>query len=99
MPHLESMAHEMIAFSNSEGGLIIFGVNDKTGDLNGLHFSEIASLNGHLANIASNNILPPIYIKTETVTVNGNNLVVVTVPEGTGKPYKDRSGGIFMKNG
>jgi len=99
MPHIESMAHEMIAFSNSEGGLIIFGVNDKTGDINALNFSEIANLNRQLANIASNNILPPIFISTETVSVNGNNLVVVTIPEGIGKPYKDRGGSIFMKNG
>jgi len=99
MPHNVGMAYEMIAFSNSEGGMIIFGVNDKTGELNGLDFSEIANLNSQLANIASNNILPPIFIKTETVSVNGNNLVVVTIPEGTGKPYKDRSGNIFVKNG
>ena len=99
MPHADSMAYEMVAFSNSEGGMIIFGVNDKTGDLNGLSFSEIANLNSKLANIASNNILPPIFIKTETVSVNGNNLVVITIPEGVGKPYKDRSGNIYAKNG
>ena len=99
MPHLESMAHEMIAFSNSEGGLIVFGVNDKTGDISGLNFSEIANLNRQLVNIASNNILPPILIKTETVSINGKNLVVVTIPEGAGKPYKDRNGSIYLKNG
>ena len=99
MPHIDSMAYELIAFSNSEGGMIIFGVNDKTGELNGLNFQEIANMNTQLANIASNNILPPIFLETETVTVNGNNLVVVTVPQGVGKPYKDRSGNIFMKNG
>ena len=99
MPHAESMASEMIAFSNSEGGMIIFGVNDKTGDLNGLNFSEIASINSQLANIASNNILPPIFFETETVSVNGNNLVVVTIPKGVRKPYNDRSGNVYMKVG
>jgi predicted HTH transcriptional regulator len=99
MPHIESMAYELIAFSNSDGGMIIFGVNDKTGDLNGLNFSEIANLNSQLVNIASNNILPPINITTDTVTVNGNNLVVVTVPQGDEKPHKDRSGNIYIKNG
>jgi predicted HTH transcriptional regulator len=99
MPHATSMAYEIIAFANSEGGIIIFGVNDKTGHLNGLSFTETASLNSQLVNIASNNILPPIFIKTETISVNGHNLVVVTIPEGTGKPYKDRSGCIYMKNG
>ena len=41
MPHPDSFAHELIAFSNSKGGIIIFGVNDKTGALNGLSFTEI----------------------------------------------------------
>jgi len=41
MSYADSMAHELIAFSNSKGGIIIFGVNDKTGNLNGLTFSEI----------------------------------------------------------
>ena len=99
MPHIESMAQELVAFSNSEGGTIIFGVNDKTGNLNGLTFQEIASLNTNLTNIATNNVLPPVFIETETVTANGHNLVVVTVPKGIGKPYKDRSGNIYMKNG
>jgi predicted HTH transcriptional regulator len=99
MPHIESMAHELIAFSNSDGGMIIFGVNDKTGDLNGLNFSEIASTNNQLVNIASNNILPSINITTETISVNGNNLVVVTVPIGKEKPYKDRNGVFYIKNG
>jgi len=31
LPHPDSLAHEMIAFSNSHGGKIIIGVNDKTG--------------------------------------------------------------------
>ena len=99
MPHAESVANELIAFSNSEGGIIVFGVNDKTGDLNGLNFSEIGKINSQLVNIASNNVLPPISIKTETVSVNGHNLVVVEVPMGAGKLYKDRSGNIYMKNG
>ena len=35
------LAIEMVAFSNSQGGLLIIGVNDKTGALNGLSFDEI----------------------------------------------------------
>jgi len=36
LPHPDSFANELIAFSNSQGGIIIIGVNDKTGELNGL---------------------------------------------------------------
>lgn len=41
LPHPDSLAQEMVAFSNTEGGKIIIGVNDKTGDLNGLSFQEL----------------------------------------------------------
>lgn len=99
LPHQDSVAQEMAAFSNTEGGLIVIGVNDKTGALNGLSFEEIQSTNQQLVNIASQSVYPPIIITTETVTVNGNNLIVIGIKEGISKPYKDRLGSIYMKNG
>jgi ATP-dependent DNA helicase RecG len=99
LPHIDSLAQEMVAFSNTEGGKIIIGVNDKTGDLNGLSFQELQSVNQQLVNVASQSVFPPIIIKTETVRVNDHNLVVVELKEGISKPYKDRNGAIFMKNG
>ena len=65
LPHSDRLAHEIIAFSNSKGGLIIFGVNDKTGELNGLSFNEIREVNQQLVNIASQKIYPPVYLTTE----------------------------------
>lgn len=99
LPHQDSLAQEMAAFSNTEGGLIVIGVNDKTGSLHGLSFEEIQSTNQQLVNVASQSVYPPIIITTETVTVGGNNLVVVGIKEGISKPYKDRLGSIYMKNG
>jgi predicted HTH transcriptional regulator len=89
MPHHDSLAHELIAFSNSQGGIIIFGVNDKTGELNGLSFAEIQQINQQIVNIASQKVYPPVYLVTETVTLNDNQLIVVNVEEGISKPYKD----------
>jgi len=99
LPNPDNMAHELIAFSNSSGGIIVFGVNDKTGDLNGLTFSEIQDLNQKLVNYASEKVYPPVFINTETVAVNEHNLVVVTINEGTSKPYKNAKGAIYLKNG
>jgi predicted HTH transcriptional regulator len=99
MPHQDSLAHEMIAFSNSKGGIIIFGVNDKTGELNGISFGEIQQTNQQMVNIASQKIFQPIYLTTETVAVQGNQLVVVSIAEGISKPYKDSNGTIYVKNG
>ena len=99
MPHLDSLAHELIAFSNSAGGLIIFGVNDKTGNLNGLSFSEIQQINQQIVNAASQKVYPPVFLKTGTISLDNNKLVVVDIEEGLSKPYKDANGTIFVKNG
>ncbi len=99
LPHIDSLAQEMVAFSNTEGGQIIIGVNDKTGDLNGLSFQELQAVNQQLVNVASQSVFPPIIIKTKTVSVKEHSLVVVDIKDGTSKPYQDRNGVIFMKNG
>jgi len=99
LPNQDSLAQEMVAFSNVDGGIILIGVNDKTGALNGLSYDEIQSTNRKLVEIASQSVFPSIIITTETVNVNGNNLIVVGIKEGIAKPYKDRLGSIYMKNG
>ena len=99
LPHPDSLAHELIAFSNSKGGKIIFGINDKTGNLNGLSFSEIQQLNQQVVNIASQKVYPPVFVSTESVSVKGNQIVVVDIEEGLSKPYKDSNGTIYLKNG
>lgn len=99
LPHPDSLAQEMVAFSNTVGGIIIIGVNDKTGAINGLSFQEIQATNSQLVNVASQSIFPSIVIKTETVNANGQNVIIVQIKEGASKPYKDRNGIIFVKNG
>ena len=94
-----SIATEMVALSNSLGGLILIGINDKTGVLNGLNFQELQATNQLLVNAASDNVKSPITIFTETVPVNGQNIIVVKIREGSDKPYKDNKGIIWIKNG
>ncbi|MET4081587.1 ATP-dependent DNA helicase RecG [Pedobacter sp. UYP30] len=90
---------EMVAFSNTKGGLIIIGVDDKTGIINGLSFEEITETNRLLANAASDNVKAQIFIETETVKVENNNVIVATVAEGQSKPHTDNKGIIWLKNG
>ncbi|MBT3208376.1 MAG: ATP-dependent DNA helicase RecG [Bacteroidetes bacterium] len=90
---------EMVAFSNTKGGILVIGVDDKTGDINGLSFEELQATNQLLANAASNNVKTPIYIFTETVTIEEDNLVVAHISEGTSKPHMDNKGITWVKNG
>jgi ATP-dependent DNA helicase RecG len=98
-PHPDSLAQEMVAFSNSNGEILIFGVNDKTGGLNGLSYAEIQATNQLLVNVATQNVFPPIILKTETITVDEQYIIVTEIREGYSKPYIDRNGTIFVKNG
>jgi len=93
------IATEMVAFSNSFGGQIIIGVDDKSGEIMGLSYSAIQQTNALLANAASENVKPAILIYCRTAEIDGKNLIVVTVPEGNDKPYKDNKGIIWVKNG
>jgi predicted HTH transcriptional regulator len=93
------MGVEMVAFSNTQGGILVIGVNDKTGIISGLSFEEIRQTNVLLVNAASENVKPAIVIATETVNVDGQNVIIATIPEGKDKPYKDNKGIIWVKNG
>jgi ATP-dependent DNA helicase RecG len=90
---------ELIAFSNSKSGVIIFGVNGKTGEFNGLSFDDIRHLNQQLITTSSSKVYPPIYSTTETLSVRDNCIVVATIEEGISKPYKDSNGTIYVKTG
>ncbi|HNW52045.1 MAG TPA: putative DNA binding domain-containing protein [Prolixibacteraceae bacterium] len=95
----QSVAQEMVAFSNCRGGIIIIGVDDKTWNVVGLSDNDLRRLANLLANAASEHVKNPVFIETDTVLIDGKYVMVVTVPEGIDKPYKDKDGIIFMKNG
>lgn len=98
--HNDAFAAEMVAMSNSLGGLILLGVKDKMGDIVGVNLQS--NLNERIANVATNNVNPPVYINTEVVIVDDelhSKVLVVHVPEGVNKPYKDNNGAIWLKQG
>ena len=95
----DSIAAELIAFSNSKGGLLVFGVNDKTGEAIGLNYIQIQDYGNKIGTIANELIKPQVFITTEVVDICGKSLLVVDVAEGIAKTYKDRNGTIWIKQG
>ena len=93
------IACELVAFSNSHGGKLVVGIKDKTGETNALSYSEVQETTNLLSDIASENVVPSILIKIDTVDVEDGNLVVATVKEGLNKPYHDNKGIVWVKNG
>ena len=64
----DSLAAEMAAFSNSEGGTIYLGVADD-GSLPGLERTDVGRLNQLIGNAASQHVRSPLTVRTENVAV------------------------------
>jgi len=94
----DNIIAEMVAMSNYEGGIMLIGVEDETGNIVGLKFEEINSANKDLFNWASNNIKPAIIIYTETINITNKNVLIVTIPKGIDKPYCDKDMVYWMKS-
>lgn len=90
---------EMVAFSNSRGGRLVIGINDKSGNINALSYMELQETTNLLTSIASENVIPNVLIDVENVPTAGGAVVVATIPEGKNKPYHDNKGIIWVKNG
>ena len=99
----EKIAAEMVAMSNAKGGMIIFGVEDKTGTIIGLDYGSLQNIGNRVATIANDLVKPQIYITTEVITIDSETeqkkVLLVSVDEGIAKPYKDHNGTIWMKQG
>lgn len=95
----DSLAAEMVAFSNSTGGHIFIGVSNK-GDLKGLSSKDVDRINQIISNSASQHVKSPITIHTENISVDPARVVIVlSIPEGIDKPYFDNQGVIWLKSG
>ena len=95
----KEIAKEMIAFANSLGGQIFFGIKDKTGELKGLSYDEIQTISRELGNAANEQVRPTIYITTDVVRADSKHFLVCVVAQGKNKPYKNLNGEIWVKQG
>src|SRR5512133_1126096 len=96
----ESLAQEMIAFSNTDGGLIFIGITPDN-EVEGLNSTIITDkkIDNRISNAANALIKPPIAVETENVLHPDGVVIVIKVYKGISKPYMDRSGNIYVKNG
>jgi len=93
-----SLAQEMIAFSNTLGGMLIIGASDD-GTISGLTRSDMSRLNNLVSNTASQQIKPPINPITENIFLDDGLVLIVHVLKGISKPYMDKNGVIWVKSG
>jgi ATP-dependent DNA helicase RecG len=97
--NVDSLAAEMVAFSNGEGGRLLIGVTND-GHICACSPDDVGRINQLISNAASQHVRSPISPLTENISVGKRQVViVVTLPRGLDKPYFDRKGVIWLKSG
>ena len=96
--NIDAVTADLVAFSNAQGGRLYIGVDDD-GTVKGLTSEAVRRLNQLISNSASQGVRPPINPQTENISHPDGLVLVVTVPEGLKKPYMDKNGVVWVKNG
>lgn len=91
-----TLAAEIGAFANSQGGRIIVGVSDE-GNVIGLTKEEVAKLNQMISNVCSQKIDPPINAVTENIRYEDKVVVIINIPMGVSKFYISNGTDIWIK--
>ena len=95
----KSLAAEMAAFANTNGGTIYIGVADD-GSPTGLSKRDVGRVNQLISNASSQGVRSPLTVPTENVLLeNGRTVIVLNVPKGIDKPYFDTDGVVWLKAG
>jgi predicted HTH transcriptional regulator len=81
----EKIAKEMIAFANTSGGVIIFGVDDDK-SIYGVESEK--SETAFVLETAKNYCEPPLEIEVSYFEIEHKELVVVEIPESSNKPHR-----------
>lgn len=92
--HPDDIAAELVAFANTDGGQLIFGVTDD-GRIVGV--ADPDRLAQRVDQVAYQNCEPPITVVQETVRDEaGRTVLVVNVPKGDQRPYQTKQRGDFF---
>jgi predicted HTH transcriptional regulator len=81
----EKIAKEMVAFANTKGGVILFGVDDNK-EIIGVESEKTES--ALIEETANNYCEPPLTHKIEFIDVRGREVVIVSIPESENKPHR-----------
>jgi len=92
--HPDDLAASLVAFANTSGGEIIFGVSDK-GEIVGIE--NVDELGKLIGNVSRNKCLPTVTVLPEKVELDGKNLLVVRIPQGSERPYNTNRGVHYIR--
>ena len=79
MPHRNSLADEITAFANTEGGIILIGVDDNS-DIVGLELQQLNQVEKTVVEICEDSIEPAVPIFTEKLRIDDKNILKIVMP-------------------
>ena len=79
MPHRDSLADEIAAFANAQGGVILIGVDDY-GEIVGLELQQLNQVEKTVVEICNDSIEPTVPIFTEKLRIDDKNLLKIEIP-------------------
>lgn len=92
--HADALAATLVSFLNTEGGVLLLGVEDD-GTISGVDHPDNASQ--HIDQILTNNVTPRATVYIEPLAVEGQKVLQITVPRGLDRPYQTRQGQCFLR--
>jgi ATP-dependent DNA helicase RecG len=92
----ESIAKEIVAFANTQGGSILIGIEDN-GMISGV--GNPAALEEWVANICRQNVNPAIQVKIQSEKYLDKNILHIEIPKGRDKPYQTNKNQYLIRIG
>lgn len=92
----ERIAQGIVALANTDGGTIIFGVNDQL-RIEGVSNPEWVQ--AELARICRDEIVPPVIPMIDTIAFDSGKRIVALDVDGRRRPYRTRDGRFYLRFG
>jgi len=93
--HPDALGAAFVSFLNSEGGVVLLGVEDD-GTISGVG-DDVDTARQRIDRILSNNITPKATAYIETISVAGQNILKINLPRGLDRPYHTQRGQCFIR--
>ena len=90
----ESYLKTVVAFANTDGGRLIFGIDDKSRQVVGVEKDDVFKIMDAIANAVSDSCAPKIVPDISFETIEDKTVVLVDIAAGFNRPYMLKSGGV-----
>jgi ATP-dependent DNA helicase RecG len=96
LSNTEKIAQEIVALANTNGGVIVFGVNDQL-RVEGVDDPEMVQ--EELVRICREEVEPPLVPYIDRISFDNGRRIVALDVEGRRRPYRTRDGRFFLRLG